>query len=89
MIELYINIVYTMMAQVAQKQWMRKNYSSSKLHIRVKLNSVKFMSLEEPGEANVGEVNVEGLKLALENSVLKLGSNTERKNRGIFISFLH
>ena len=34
MTELYVTTVYTMMAQVAQKQWIRKNYSSSKLHVR-------------------------------------------------------
>ena len=38
------------------------------------------MSLEEPGEANA-----EGLKLALENSMLKLGLNIERKNREVFL----
>ena len=43
---------------------------------------VKFsvMSLEEPEEANA-----EGLKLALENSILKLGLNIERKNREAFL----
>ena len=43
---------------------------------------VKFsiMSLEEPEVANA-----EGLKLALENSILKLGLNTERKNREVFL----
>ena len=43
---------------------------------------VKFsvMSLEEPEEANA-----EGLKLALENSILKLGLNIERKNREVFL----
>ena len=47
---------------------------------------VKFsvMSLGEPEEANA-----EGLKLALENSILKLGLNIERKNGGIFVSFLY
>lgn len=48
---------------------------------------VKFsvMSLEEPDEANA-----EGLKLALENSILKLGLNIERKEREVmFISFVH
>ena len=43
---------------------------------------VKFsvMSLGEPEEANA-----EGLKLALENSILKLGLNIERKNREVFL----
>ena len=43
---------------------------------------VKFsvMSLEEPEEANA-----EGLKLALENSILKLGLNIERKNMEVFL----
>ena len=43
---------------------------------------VKFsiMSLDEPEVANA-----EGLKLALENSILKLGLNTERKNREVFL----
>ena len=48
---------------------------------------VKFnvMSLEEPDEANA-----EGLKLALENSILKLGFKIERKEREVmFISFGH
>ena len=41
---------------------------------------VKFhvMSLEEPDEANA-----EGLKSALETSVMKLGINIERKNREV------
>ena len=39
MMQLYVTLVHTMMAQVAQKQWMKKYYSSSKLHISVKLNS--------------------------------------------------
>ena len=38
------------------------------------------MSRKEPGEANT-----EGLKLALEISVLKLGLNTERRNREVFL----
>ena len=39
--ELYITIVYKMMAQGAQTQWMRKNDSSSKLQIQNQnLNSV-------------------------------------------------
>ena len=38
------------------------------------------MSLAEPGEANA-----EGLKLALENSILKLGLNIERTNREVFL----
>ena len=43
---------------------------------------VKFsiMSLEEPEE-----VNAEGLKKTLENSILKLGLNIERKNREVFL----
>ena len=36
------------------------------------------MLLEEPEEANT-----EGLKFALENSILKLGLNIERKNREV------
>ena len=49
-------------------------------------DEVKFsiMSLEESEEANP-----ERLKLALENLILKLGLNIERKNKGIFLSFLH
>ena len=49
-------------------------------------DEVKFsiMSLKEPEEANP-----ERLKLALENLILKLGLNIERKNKGIFLSFLH
>ena len=41
---------------------------------------VKFnvMSLEEPNEANA-----KGLKAALENSIMKLGLNIERKERGM------
>ena len=42
------------------------------------------MSVEKPEEANAEE-----LKLALENSILKLGLNIERKSRGVFVSFLH
>ena len=38
------------------------------------------MSLEEPDKDNA-----EGLKLALENSILKLGLNIERKNREVFL----
>ena len=37
MMELYVIIVYTMIAQAAQKQCMGKNYLSSKLHMSVKL----------------------------------------------------
>ena len=71
--ELYITIVYKMMAQGAQTQWMRKNYSSSKLQIQNQnLNSV--LSLEEPDKDNA-----EGLKLALENSILKLGLDIKKK----------
>ena len=36
------------------------------------------MSLEEPDEANA-----EGLKAALETSIMKLGVNIERKNREV------
>ena len=36
------------------------------------------MSLEEPEEANA-----EGLKAALETSIMKLGVNIERKNREV------
>ena len=38
------------------------------------------MLLEEPEEANA-----EGLKLTLENSILKLGLNIERKNREVYL----
>ena len=38
------------------------------------------MLLEEPEEANA-----EGLKLTLENSILKLGLNIERKNREAYL----
>ena len=83
MMELYITIVYTMMAQVAQKHCMRKKLVIIKTSHK---GEVKFsvMSLKEPQE-----VNSKGLKLALENSILKLGFNIERKNRGIFVSFLY
>ena len=42
------------------------------------------ISLEEPEEANA-----EGLKLVIEDSILKLGWNIKRKNRHMFVSFLH
>ena len=42
------------------------------------------MLLEEPEEANA-----EGLKLTLENSILKLGLNIERKNREAYFFLLY
>ena len=82
MMELYITIVYTMIVQVAQKQWLAKKLFLIKTACK---GEVKFsiMSLEEPQEANA-----EGLELASENSILKLGLNIERKI-SIFLSFLY
>ena len=82
MMELYITIVYTMIVQVAQKQWLGKKLFLIKT---ARKSEVKFsiMSLEEPQEANA-----EGLELASENSILKLGLNIERKI-SIFLSFLY
>ena len=58
MMELYITIVYTMIVQVAQKQWLGKKLFLIKT---ARKGEVKFsiMSLEEPQE-----VNAEGLELA-------------------------
>ena len=80
--ELYITIVYTMIVQVAQKQWLAKKLFLIKTACK---GEVKFsiMSLEEPQEANA-----EWLELASENSILKLGLNIERKI-SIFLSFLY
>ena len=50
------------------------------------MGEMKFhvMSLEEPNEANA-----EGLKAALETSIMKLGVNIERKNREVCTLIKH
>ena len=68
-----ITTVYTRMAHKAEKQWMKKNYWSPKTDHKGEVESSNML-LEEPEEANA-----EGLKLTLENSILKLGLNIERK----------
>ena len=72
-----ITIVYTTIAHTAEKQWMKKNYWSPKTDHKGEVESSNML-LEEPEEANT-----EGLKFALENSILKLGLNIERKNREV------
>ena len=77
MMEGCITIVYTTIAHTAEKQWMKKNYWSPKTDHKGEVESSNML-LEEPEEANT-----EGLKFALENSILKLGLNIERKNREV------
>ena len=74
-----ITTVYTRMAHKAEKQWMKKNYWSPKTDHKGEVESSNML-LEEPEEANA-----EGLKLTLENSILKLGLNIERKNREVYL----
>ena len=74
-----ITTVYTRMAHKAEKQWMKKNYWSPKTDHKDEVESSNML-LEEPEETNA-----EGLKLTLENSILKLGLNIERKNREVYL----